>query len=241
MLVKTLLISVTVVAVGVYSTRPAVYSRDIDRPVGDVIAAIQDGDIRRQPGEPGTDAVRSGGVLPVINAWRTADSVTWIVKSRDQTAMTMTAKLTPTHGGAGTRLTAWVEKGNADPDYVSPAFRSPGITRGLFVGMLEKELSLLTGDKRHVMVIDPPPLTVVTEQGAKTADGRPTYRLHAFSTQEPQPTRVADDMVEPLQRMRPSADYPMQRMQPSVDAPPGSRSPSVSFEPGKPMVDPSRP
>ncbi len=107
--------------------------------------------------------------------------------------------------------------------------------------MLEKELSLLTGDKRHVMVIDPPPLTVITEEGAKTAEGRQTYRMHAFSTQEPQPTRVADDMAEPVQRMRPAPDYPTERMQPSVDAPPGSRSPTVSFEPGKPMVDPSRP
>jgi hypothetical protein len=119
------------------------YSRVVDRSPADVAVALADLDIRDQPGAPGTDPTASGNVLPTFTVESTADSVTWFVMSGDKVAVRMIAHLEPVDGGKRTKVTAEVERGNAPDDYVSPAFRSTGVTMGLFSAALEDELDEL--------------------------------------------------------------------------------------------------
>jgi len=119
------------------------YSRVVDRSPADVAVALADLDIRDQPGAPGTDPAASGNILPTFTVESTADSVTWFVMSGDKVAVRMIAHLEPVDGGKRTKVTAKVERGNAPDDYVSPAFRSTGITMGLFAAALEDELDEL--------------------------------------------------------------------------------------------------
>ena len=119
------------------------YSRVVDRSPSDVAAALADLDIRDQPGAPGTDPTASGNVLPTFTVERTTESVTWFVMSGDKVAVRMIAHLEPVDGGKRTKVTAEVERGNAPDDYVSPAFRSTGVTMGLFSAALEDELDEL--------------------------------------------------------------------------------------------------
>jgi hypothetical protein len=119
------------------------YSRVVDRSPSDVAAALSDLDIRDQPGAPGTDPTASGNVLPTFTVESTADQVSWIVMSGDKVAVRMIAHLEPIDGGKRTKVTAEVERGDAPDDYVSPAFRSTGVTMGLFSAALEGELDEL--------------------------------------------------------------------------------------------------
>ena len=75
---------------------------------------------------------------------RTANSISFLVLSGDKVATRMTAFLEPLDGGARTRVTAAVERGDAPDDFVSPAFRSEGVTLGLFTMALEGELNSMT-------------------------------------------------------------------------------------------------
>lgn len=124
-------------------TFDASYSRVVDRPPAAVATAIADLDIREAPGEPGTDPTRSGGVVPLFEVEQAADHVSYIVKANGQVAVKMTAWLKPVDDGARTKVTATVERGDAPDDYVSPAFRSEGVTMGLFSMMLEEEIDKL--------------------------------------------------------------------------------------------------
>jgi len=119
------------------------YSRVVDRPEAQVVAALEDLDITAQPGNPGTDSSRSGGVLPDIRLEKAQDRMTWWVMSGNKVAVKMTATLLPIDGGARTRVTTSVERGDAPDDVVSPAFRSTGITSGLFSAAVEGELDKL--------------------------------------------------------------------------------------------------
>jgi hypothetical protein len=119
------------------------YSRDVDRSPAQVMAALGDLDIREQPGEPGTDPSRAGGVAPLFRTERGPDKIVFVVMSGNQVATRMTAHLEPLDGGRRTRVTAEVERGDAPDDFVSPAFRSEGVTLGLFSLALEGELDAL--------------------------------------------------------------------------------------------------
>ena len=99
--------------------------------------------MREQPGSPGTDPSRSGGVRPVFLTERGAGRISFVVMSGDRVATRMTATLEPLDGGARTRVTATVERGDAPDELVSPAFRSTGLTLGLFSSALEDELNEL--------------------------------------------------------------------------------------------------
>ncbi|MES2443612.1 MAG: hypothetical protein V4574_12345 [Pseudomonadota bacterium] len=150
---RTLAVAVPVLLGGYYLFGSAgSYSRLVDRPPAEVAAALDDLDIGEQPGSPGSDPSRSGGVKAIVSHARTADGVTWTVMSGDKVAITMTATLTPVDGGKRTRVTARVARGNAPDDFVPPAFRSTGIAKGLFGMALEAELDELTappaGDPR---------------------------------------------------------------------------------------------
>lgn len=120
------------------------YERTVDRPPAEVMAAVGDLDLTAQPGAPGTDPTRSGGVLPTFVLERGTDTMTWKVMSGALVATSMTAKFEPLDGGTKTRVTTSVTRGEAPDDLVSPAFRSTGITGGLFAVALEGELNELT-------------------------------------------------------------------------------------------------
>src|SRR5687768_3048564 len=95
------------------------YSRRVDRPVAEVMAALDDLDISRQPGSPGTDPARSGGVKPLFRLERGPNSMTWTVMSGDQVATRMTATFEPIDGGKATRVSVDVARGDAPDDFVS--------------------------------------------------------------------------------------------------------------------------
>ena len=120
------------------------YTRDVGRPPAEVLASLEDLDIRDQPGAPGTDASRAGGVQPLFRMSRTATSIRWSVMSGNRVATTMVAELEPLDGGKRTRVVARVERGDAPDDVVPPAFRSERLTLGLFSMALEGELGELT-------------------------------------------------------------------------------------------------
>jgi len=120
------------------------YSRDVARSPAQVRAALADLEVTQQPGSPGTDASLSGGFLPQFRMEQGPDEIRWVVMSGDQVATVMTAKLMPLDGGTRTRVSASVRRGEAPDDFVSPAFRSTGVTLGLFGMALESELDELT-------------------------------------------------------------------------------------------------
>lgn len=118
------------------------YARDVARPPAEVLEALADLDITAQPGSPGTDASRSGGVQPVFLLERESDRMIWTVMSGDKVAIRMIAVVKGAKDGS--RVTAFVERGDAPDELVSPAFRSTGITMGLFGSALDDELGDLT-------------------------------------------------------------------------------------------------
>ena len=124
------------------------YSRDVGRPPAEVRMALVDLDITEQPGSPGTDASRAGGVMPQFVMEQGPNEVRWKVMSGNQVATTMIAELTPLDGGKRTRVTAHVDRGDAPDDLVSPAFRSEGLTLGLLGMAIEAELDELTAPAR---------------------------------------------------------------------------------------------
>ncbi len=120
------------------------YERVVGASPVEVRAALQDLDIRDAPGEPGSDPSRSGGVAPLFELTEQGNDMVWTVKSGNDVAIRMIAHLEPLDGGAKTRVTTSVERGDAPDDFVSPAFRSVGITSGLFRMVLEDQLDDLT-------------------------------------------------------------------------------------------------
>ena len=119
------------------------YAREVGKSPDQVMAALEDLDVRRQPGSPGTDPSRSGGVAPVFRTERTDKAISFVVMSGNEVATRMTAHLEPLDGGARTRVTATVERGDAPDERTSPAFRSEGLTMGLFASALQDELDQL--------------------------------------------------------------------------------------------------
>jgi len=223
-----------------------VYSRDVDRPPAQVMAALADLDVRGQPGSPGTDPSRSGGVQPVFRTERGASSISFLVMSGDKVATRMTAFLEPLDGGARTRVTAAVERGDAPDDFVSPAFRSTGITMGLFAMAIEGELNALTlpprKSKAECQALERDLLEANAPAGAGDRPGslgqaiggtaRTVMILHAV---EAELRRSGCDTnggggFEPVSNVMGNGGAPA----------PGPGAGGATFEPGKPMVDVSR-
>lgn len=125
---------------GVFS--PMAYTREVGRPQAQVMAALEDLDITDQPGAPGS--APQSGVKPLFRLEKAADHMTWYVMSGDKVAVAMTAHFEPLDKGTKTRVRASVQRGDAPDDFVSPAFRSTGLTMGLFGMALEGELNRLT-------------------------------------------------------------------------------------------------
>ncbi|WP_404335795.1 hypothetical protein AB2M62_17345 [Sphingomonas sp. MMS12-HWE2-04] len=215
------------------------YSRVVDRSPDEVASALDDLDIREQPGSPGTDPTRSGGVRPVFSHARTADGITWTVRSGDDVAVTMTAYLTPIDDGKRTKVTTSIQRGNAPDDFVSPAFRSKGITAGLFGMALDSELDKLTAPP----AADPAKCVAFFERFREDNQSMPdahrqdnirdavgdvaatAMRLAAFQAEARRigcPTDGGGDFEPVRSEMRPA--------QPDR---------GVSFVPGEPMIDPN--
>lgn len=145
------------VAIGAYVTGSfsGSYSRVVGASPDAVRSALADLDIREAPGEPATDPMRSGGVAPTFLLSQQGDDMVWTVMSRDDVAVRLIAHLEPVDGGTRTKVTASVERGNAPDDFVAPAFRSKGVTLGLFGMVLDSELDEL---------VAPPPADEATCQ-----------------------------------------------------------------------------
>ncbi len=120
---------------------PLAYTRDVERPQAQVMAALEDLDITAEPGAPGSTP--QGGIKPLFRLEKAADHMTWYVMSGDKVATAMTASFEPYDDGRKTHVRASVQRGDAPDDFVSPAFRSTGITMGLFGMALESELNKL--------------------------------------------------------------------------------------------------
>ena len=221
----------------------------VDRPPARVMAALSDLDIRRQPGNPGTDPSRSGGVTPVFRTERTANSITWTVMSRDQVAMRMTAVLEPLDDGRRTRISTSVERGDAPDELVSPAFRSAGLTFALFDSAVTDEINELTAPPRASAA------TCEALQQQITMEN-----LSAGSAERPEDLRqAARGTIQNIERIRQRearlrqagctdtarrAGDPMRPVSNRMGnggGPTASRgSGGANFEPGRPMVDASR-
>lgn len=119
------------------------YPRTVDGTPQAVMASVVDLDIREQPGAPGSTAESAGGVKPTFRTVRGTDKIEWIAMSGGETAMTLTASFEPV-GADRTKIRAWVTRGDAPDERVSPAFRSSGLTLGLFHAALDSEIAEMT-------------------------------------------------------------------------------------------------
>lgn len=220
------------------------YSRDVARPPAEVLAAIADLDLTGQPGSPGTDPDASGGIAPVFQMERSGDRIVWTVMSGDKVATRMTAFVQPLDGGSGSRVTASVERGDAPDDFVSPAFRSEGLTLGLFSIALEGELDGLVAPARLSREECQELEVRLLEANGAGSDGEPAslgqavggtakniLRLHAV---EGELKRRGCD-TKGGGEFEPVSD---QMSQGPVEASPGPGE--VNLEPGKPMLDLNR-
>lgn len=252
-MLRTIAIAAPVLLGGWYMMGGSGYSRVVDRTPEQVAAALDDLDIREQPGSPGTDPSRSGGVMPLFRHARTPDGIVWTVMSGNQVAVTMTAHLTPIDGGKRTRVTASVARGDAPDDFTSPAFRSTGITMGLFGMALESELDELTAPPRDEAGCAA--LKARFESGAyasrdmrehsglKDAIGdvaATTATLAAVQAEShrlgcEQPGGAFRPVSEQMKPAEPAMRMPALEMPPSE---PEARD-GVSFKPGAPMVNPN--
>lgn len=227
------------------------YSRDVERPVQEVMASLEGLDVRKEPGSPGTDPSRSGGVLPDFKLEREPGKMTWLVMAGDKVATRMIATLEPIKDGAATRITASVERGDAPDDITSPAFRSEKITLGLFAAALETQVNKLTMawgphcDELAEQLLSGGPAPGSDDRSSLGAaigsTSRDIMRLGAMDTK----LRAAG--CDPAQRSKDAAPFQInERMggAPATmdapvmpDGPPAHDAPR--FEPGKPMLDPT--
>ena len=237
MSLKALLLLVPIAAGGWYvvGSSASGFSREVDRPPAAVAAAIADLDIRRQPGSPGTDPAASGGVAPIFRHEQTAEGVVFTVYSRDKVATRMIAHLEPLDGGRRTRVWAEVERGDAPDDLVSPAFRSTGITLGLFNAALGDELDDLVSPPRRSAAECQELERRLLEASAPT-DRNPLRAIAAVRA-------VAAELRSRGCDTRAHADAPIQPMVSRMGNPPppgalgAPPTEGVSFAPGRPMVD----
>lgn len=213
------------------------FSQEVDKSPQQVLAAISDLDIRQQPGSPGTDPAASGGVRQEFRTERTADGISFVVMSGNQVATRMIAHIEPLDGGRRTRVTAEVVRGDAPDDRIAPAFRSNGITLGLFSAALRDELDDLTSPPRKSREECNQLERQLLEANAP-ADGNPMGAIRAVQGVE---RELRSRGCDTSGRGRGGFEAPSNRM---GNAPPhafmgAAPQRGTSFAPGRPMVDPS--
>lgn len=179
------------------------------------------------------------------------DTITWKVMSGSLIAMTMTAKFEPLADGTRTRVTTSVARGDAPDDLVSPAFRSKGVSHGLFLAALEGELDELTlptggsADKCRAIAAG-----LQADGTGGVGNGAPDERslangartimqLNAMDMQlraagcDPSKTQMGgpiNDMIDRIEEKHAREDELFD----------DEGEQGVRFEPGKPMIDVSR-
>lgn len=211
------------------------FSQEVDKSPQQVLAAIADLDIRRQPGAPGTNAAASGGVPSEFRTERTADGISFVVMSGNQVATRMIAHVEPLDGGRRSRVTAEVVRGEAPDERVAPAFRSNGVTLGLFSAALRDELGTATSPPRksleecrqlEIQLLDANP---PTDNGmeAMRAIHRMSRELRSQGCNPGEAVRLNGPMPEASERMGAAPPHAAR----------GAPPPGPSFEPGRPMVD----
>lgn len=216
------------------------YSRDVERPVADVMATLEGLDVRKEPGSPRTDPSRSGGVTPDFKLERAPGKMTWVVMAGDKVATRMIATLEPIKDGAATRIHASVERGDAPDDITSPAFRSEKITLGLFAAALESQVNRLTlawGPQCDKLMEEfmhggsGNPGDRSTLGAAIGATSRDIMRIGAFDS------KLRGAGCDPAQR--PGNGTISERVAEAPSSTGSPATPEVRFEPGKPMIDPT--
>lgn len=225
------------------------YSREVDRTPAQVMAALADLDVRGEPGAPGTNPSRSGGIPSLFRTERGANEISFVVMSGNQVATRMTARLEPLDGGRRTRVTAVVERGDAPDDFVAPAFRSHGITMGLFTMALEGELNELTLPARKSAAECEALTRSLLEANAPVGAGdRPENLRQAFGNGA-RVIMTLNAVEAELRRQgcdtrgRGGGDrFEGARSAMGAAPPPAAAGaapppPGTSFEPGRPMVD----
>lgn len=216
------------------------FERVVGAPPDAVRAALMDLDIRSAPGEPATDPTRSGGVDQVIELTHEGNDMVWTAMSGNDVAIQMIAHLEPVDGGTKTRVTAEVRRGNAPDDFVAPAFRSAGVTLGLFSIVLEDELDELV----RPAAADPATCQKIvddfTESGPAMQEpgfatvASATIRLSALESKLKAagcPTGFDGPFEMPEAQMTDSGSV-------AIDT--GTRDDGVPLEPGAPMVELSK-
>ena len=144
MFVKAFVALAALVGAAMYFMHDSGYHREVAASPDKVRAALYALDITSAPGAPGTDSLNSGGVPSNFAVTRDGDDMVWTVTNGGDVAVRMIAHLEPADGGAHTIVTARYERGDAPDDHVAPAFRSRGVTLGLFAMVLEDKLDSLT-------------------------------------------------------------------------------------------------
>jgi hypothetical protein len=124
---------------GVFDAKPRVVAGS----PATVMASLADLDVREMPGEPGSTAEAAGGIKPRFQLDRSPNRLEWTVYSGTEVATRMIATFEPVDGDR-TQIVATVERGDAPDSRISPAFRSTGMTLGLFNMALDTEIAEMT-------------------------------------------------------------------------------------------------
>ena len=234
-----------VAAIGLYLSNSfgSAYSRDVGASPDAVRSALMDLDIREAPGEPATDPSRSGGVAPMFHVTQQGDDMVWTVMSGDKVAVRMIAHLAPLDGGKRTRVTTEVQRGDAPDDLVAPAFRSTGVTSGLFAMVLDQELDELTVPQKlskeecgrlaeELLMANAPPMDQQTGFGGVA---RTALTLSAVESElKARGCPTSPGKFEAVSNQMGEGGGP------PVIGSDGERTDGVSFQPGKPMIDASK-
>jgi hypothetical protein len=220
----------------------ASFSRNVGKPQAEVMKALEDLDITEQPGSPGTDPAAAGGVKPVFQLSKTPDSLIWTVMSGDKIATQMIAHFEPVDDGKGTHVTAEVQRGDAPDDFVSPAFRSKGLTMALFGMALESELNELVTpahgwneDCDRIMARfqagNEGNVDMQHHDGVVDALGDGAIVAMKLNAMESELRRAGCNTNQDGQFRS------VESRMTTASSEPAHREPEVRFEPGKPMMD----
>lgn len=145
MFIKTFAVLSTLLMGGLYMFGGFdAYPKTVDGAPAEVMKELADLDVRELPGNPGSTAEAAGGVTPTFRLQRGENRLEWLVMSGNRVATRMIATFEPVDNGIRTRITPSVIRGDAPDAQTSPAFRSNGVTLGLFQAAIDAEITEMT-------------------------------------------------------------------------------------------------